>query len=203
MPGKWATWEKTVGIDRQWQDGYFAAPRMPSTARVRAGPRREGQVNAKIMMSVATMLFLLGADDPRLEEDHWKDFLPVQGVWRVVAFERNGKTSTSARTKNNFVVIKYDQVAIFADRICMRYWLPAVSLWTLTLDPTKTPGEFDLIGQGRLLGIYSLEKDTLKIGLSQGHGRPKQFSSNDDQALLLVLKREVAINLVAPSDSEP
>src|SRR5262249_6605383 len=62
---------------------------------------------------------------------------------------------------------------------------------TVKVDPTKKPPTIDLTVDGKTaLGIYELDKGTLKMCTAEpGEPRPKDFKSEGDKQMLVVLKR--------------
>jgi uncharacterized protein (TIGR03067 family) len=85
------------------------------------------------------------------------------------------------------------QWIITADKITMRTQ-DRTQTGTYKLDPTKTPGEIDLIpleGPEKGLtmpGIYAIEGDTLKICFTGPQQvRPKEFKTIEDMPILMMV----------------
>jgi RNA polymerase sigma factor (sigma-70 family) len=123
----------------------------------------------------------------------------LQGTWTLVAIEEGGEKSTSLQGK---LIVKSNQLALsFEDQD-----LPGEGKYTFELDPQKTPKLIYLTRPRddrvepvqeqqvvRIVGIYSLEADTLKMCLRGGEVPPTEFAGNPDtRSMLLVLKRESA-----------
>jgi uncharacterized protein (TIGR03067 family) len=112
-----------------------------------------------------------------------KDSKRLQGAWKAVAVEKDGKQLPEDEVKNIKLVVKDDQFT-FADG-------PLRSETTVVLDPTKRPKQLDLTvrSEGVILtyrGIYSLEREAFKICLSRqsaANNRPKQFSTQPGETL--------------------
>ncbi len=122
-------------------------------------------------------------------ENGGQDLDKLQGVWTVVAAERNGRTEPEEEFQNDLVTIKKAEMTV-ARKGSVR------NIYRIKLDPAKTPGQIDLIGvtgldEGKTLrGIYRLEGDrwTLCAGTQQ---RPTEFKSKEDSTLrLTTLKRK-------------
>jgi uncharacterized protein (TIGR03067 family) len=115
-----------------------------------------------------------GADDRKLADE--KDQDRIQGVWRVVSSEKDGKPHEDTK----------DAKFVFAgDEITIELSGEKPSKGRFKLDPTKDPKWIDSGSLGR--GVYHIEGDKLKI--CWGERRPAEFVSKKD-VYLLQLKRE-------------
>jgi len=115
----------------------------------------------------------------------------LQGTWQAVALELNGeladaRAQAQARTR---YTIKGSQ------------WLNGQGgEAAVTLDPTKTPKEIDIVATGGLgvekgvtyRGIYQIKGDVLKLCLNGGNmERPREFTTKPGTPLkVLILNRE-------------
>jgi uncharacterized protein (TIGR03067 family) len=133
---------------------------------------------------------LIAADSPKGEAK--KDLDRIQGSWVVASGESGGTAIPNEDAKATRFVIKGDKYI---------YTIPDYrEEGTLKVDSSKQPKAIDVkIDEGQnqgetQLGIYDLNKDTLKLCFARpgkGTKRPKDFSTNaDNEQLLLILKRE-------------
>jgi RNA polymerase sigma factor (sigma-70 family) len=120
-----------------------------------------------------------GAAAPKTDKEK------LQGVWRLVESEIEGKVEPTGTEKQYFLVD--------GNRVC---WQSEEGEWQggLYLDPTARPKTFDLpTGHGTLEGIYELEGDTLRLCfVTAGQAaRPWEFTTKPRRPwALLVLKRQ-------------
>jgi uncharacterized protein (TIGR03067 family) len=129
------------------------------------------------LLLVATLALLGGADDK-------KELEQFKGTWNIADFKGPGPSEV----KGTFTFDGRDLAIKAGERD---------HKGTITLDPGKTPKEIDVVpGDGpdtgkTMKGIYSLDKDELKICLARtGNDRPKTLEANADGGVLLVtLKR--------------
>jgi uncharacterized protein (TIGR03067 family) len=115
-----------------------------------------------------------------------KEFLPLQGNWKLVSVGFNGRTIDFSGRLPNWI-IRGDKVLYGGEELA-----------TLTLDPSTTPRCIDLgfLSPKRVYeGVYEVSGDTLKICVnSQSDGvkeRPLVFATKDKLNLrLFVFQRE-------------
>jgi uncharacterized protein (TIGR03067 family) len=129
---------------------------------------------------------LLGADAKK--DDAKKDAEKLQGTWKVVSGEQDGKAQDNARDfvmvfdKDSFTVKRGDEVAVKG---------------TFKLDPSKKPKTIDMTitedrkaqDKGKVArGIYELDKDTLKWCTAEpgGDDRPKEFVTKEGTRHMLI-----------------
>jgi uncharacterized protein (TIGR03067 family) len=143
------------------------------------------------LMALAVGL-LLAAEDKK--DDAKKDQEALQGTWRPVSSEQGGKDQTDEAKeytltfdKDTFTVKKGDEVIIKG---------------TFKVDPSKKPKAIDMtVTEGRrdddkgkeVLGIYEVDKDSLKWCTAEpgGKDRPKAFATKEGtKDLLVTLKKE-------------
>jgi uncharacterized protein (TIGR03067 family) len=131
------------------------------------------------------VLVALAAADPAKD-----DLDNLQGSWKVVSLEKDGKKQPEDALKTIKVVIKDDKFILKeGDRD---------SEATIKLDPSSKPKTIDLtVKEGDALktlkGIYQLGADDLKICAAGDPGaeRPKDFATKPKANVgLVVLKRE-------------
>jgi uncharacterized protein (TIGR03067 family) len=118
------------------------------------------------------------------------DLKKLQGTWRIMRGEDQGKPVPPEKLQGNLVVIE-KQTMIANDKDHKK-----VYVMTFKLDASRTPKALDMtITEGKdkgktAKGIYALEGDDLKIAYSFGVDRPKQFKTKEgDKHLFFVLKR--------------
>jgi uncharacterized protein (TIGR03067 family) len=134
---------------------------------------------------VLAALFLLGANQPK--KAGRTDRARLQGAWKVVSGEANGKPAPEDAVKGARMVFQGNRVTARTDNGKTR------SL-TFKLRPGRRPKAIDLTNPARkqtLLGIYSLKGDTLRVCFgAPGAARPKTLAAKEgSNAVLFVLKR--------------
>jgi len=112
------------------------------------------------------------------------DTAALKGVWEIVSTTFDGKPVTS---KGRTLVFTEKQFTAFTGERQGR-------TIAFTLDPSTDPKRIDLDRggeEGQALGIYSLDKDELKLCYAERSARrPSTFESKSGQKVfLLVLKR--------------
>jgi uncharacterized protein (TIGR03067 family) len=135
---------------------------------------------------------LLAADAKK--DDAKKDSDALQGTWRPVSAERGGqeqgddaKQHTLAFEGDKFTVKRNDEVMVKGT-----FKLDA-SKKPRTIDMTVTEGRRDDDKGKKILGIYELDKDSLKWCTAEpgGEERPKEFATKEGTKVMLVtLKKE-------------
>jgi uncharacterized protein (TIGR03067 family) len=143
----------------------------------------------------ATSGAALAADDAKKHAIQ-QDLKKLEGSWRTVSIEVNGKKLSEENIKQAAdlrLVFKGNTGSIRNKDI-------VVSEGTFTIDPTKKPKTLDLkITKGQnngktSLAIYELDGDTLKACwtlFAVDRKRPKEFATKPDSGLLLITyKRE-------------
>src|SRR5262249_49136011 len=109
----------------------------------------------------------------------------LQGTWKYVSLEENGKAVTDDQ-------IKECTLTFNGDKWTMKQGDKVVQAGTYKLEPSKSPKTYDAPvteGEGKgttLLGIYELSGDTLKFCHdNSGKERPKEFKSKADSNVVV------------------
>lgn len=117
-----------------------------------------------------------------------KDLENLQGVWQFVSME-GGAALPPEKLKELKLTIKGDKASHPESE-------GRTAEATIKLDPSKKPKAIDITpltdpGKGKtLLGIYSIEGDTLKLCIANfGVDRPTEFKASKE-VVLIVLKRD-------------
>lgn len=128
--------------------------------------------------------FLVAADDPKDE------LKKLEGTWKMVSGEKDGKTLAEQTIKMAKLVIKGDHhdVKIGDDNL----------KGTHKVDPSKKPKNIDASDtegpfKGKtVLGIYELDGDNFEVCFAEpGKDRPKEFSTKSGTGHILhVWKKE-------------
>lgn len=140
-------------------------------------------MRGKVLCIVAVSLFvgagaLPGGDgkDPGAEV-----LKKIQGKWKFIASEMNGKPTPEDELAKMTVTFKGDKWAVRSgDKV--------VQAGTHKFDPTKKPGQVDAVitegegKDGKMLGIYELKGDKMKVCFDpMGKERPKSFKAGEGQ----------------------
>jgi uncharacterized protein (TIGR03067 family) len=161
---------------------------------------------------VLTSLLLVGVvagdEPPKKAPTAAEELQRFQGTWHVEAWEESGKALADADLKKRGVFFG-------ANIFLFRRDEKVVQAGAVQLDPGKSPRTANLSvreGEGKdevMLGIYSLEGDTLKLCFDpKGQSRPKDFKPDAKDAFTLVtLKKpkpaaEETVNIVGKYRSE-
>jgi uncharacterized protein (TIGR03067 family) len=144
-----------------------------------------------VAISLVSLAQLSAAPDkPPKKKPVKTDAEKLQGTWKLVTIENNGKTGPApANTQilfqgKKFIIKNGDKVRVES---------------TFTLDPAKKPKTIDFQiskGPGRdktLYGIYDLDGDKLKLCLNEGQrgGRPTEFATPPNTRVSLVVMERV------------
>jgi uncharacterized protein (TIGR03067 family) len=123
------------------------------------------------------LLILLFLWTPAADDAVAADLDKLQGTWKLVSYERNGKPLPSEQVKDRIVVIADQQ---WTDRTGDAIH----GQGTITLDVKTTPRSIDTtftVGfpKGKTsLGIYELTGDTLRSCVAEPGGeRPQEFAA--------------------------
>jgi len=121
-----------------------------------------------------------------------KDTEKIQGTWKLVSLEADGKQGPAEIVATMKLVFRDDKLTFTPGE-------PGFTNYTFKLDPATKPPSFDMThADGKNKGnttkaIYSLEGDNLKICFCFGSAdqRPKEFTAKAKSGQgMYVLKRE-------------
>jgi uncharacterized protein (TIGR03067 family) len=113
----------------------------------------------------------------------------IQGTWTVVSMHDSGRPAPPEKIKSVKFVITKDKMAIVeggGEKEAVKY----------ALDATKKPKWIDFTSKngGKMLGVYELDGDNLKICFNERDGgeRSTKFASEKDSPndVLIILKRD-------------
>jgi uncharacterized protein (TIGR03067 family) len=115
-----------------------------------------------------------------------KGLEPLQGTWEMQKLVGRGKDVPPEKAKAIVFRIAGDQLQRFVNDIDRKD--PS----TIKVDAGQKPAHLDLTpakeGDPKMLGIYELDGDTLKICMSSKK-RPDKFDGTEGDAILMILKR--------------
>ncbi len=121
-----------------------------------------------------------------------KDLAKLQGTWRVVEVEENGEKVPADKLRETKVT-----VVVKGDKHTLKYGDRVEGPVTVTIDPTKKPGHYDMTitegpKKGQVLqGIYQLDGDTWRYCQDKsGKGRPTEFSGKAGSGWVLVIMKK-------------
>ncbi len=137
------------------------------------------------------MATLASADDSK-EEAIKNDRKQIEGTWRIVALEVDGKKAAEEDAKKLTVVNGSDGTW------SLRSEGKEISKGTSIFDPTKKPKTIDFtptVGDdkdAKFLGIYEIGENTRKLCFApKGKDRPTEFSSKPgSENILVTFQRE-------------
>jgi uncharacterized protein (TIGR03067 family) len=144
-------------------------------------------MNLRALVALSAVVLLVAAD---AKEDTKKDNDKIQGAWKVVKGEKNGKEASEDELKDMVLTFKGDKLTITEDK-----GKPVEG--TFKLDAGPKLREIDITFKAgekerTMKGIYALDGDELKICMPVGStdkDRPKEFTSKEGFGIL-TLKRE-------------
>jgi uncharacterized protein (TIGR03067 family) len=132
---------------------------------------------------IATAGFLLAADGPK--DDALKTEMGrLQGTWKLVRSEKNGKDSPM----QHYVIPPYD-LKLDGEKLTWLQPFAKPLACTLKLDPSQRPKTIDITwAEGpdttkTFRGIYVINGDILKVCWDcseKGEGRPEDFTTQDN-----------------------
>ena len=137
--------------------------------------------------TLVTIGLLMAADQPEVggekEAAVKEEMKQLQGNWVVVSIQVNGKDLPQDKIGDPNAAIKGDEYRIHDFRL------------RLMIDPTKKPKTIDMDGKDgngkplRMIGIYELEGDTLKICFAKPGTaeRPTKMETKPDSGQSLVV----------------
>lgn len=125
-----------------------------------------------------------------------KDKAALKGTWEVVAMEERGQAAEEISITR--IVFGDDKLVVTGIEVIGLPDKKDVEV-AYTIDPSQKPAAIDVVpAEGpekgkKVLAIYGLNKDELKICVAQkaGQERPKRFATTKESVdILLTLKRE-------------
>ena len=136
---------------------------------------------------VVVIGLLIAADDAK-KDDTLRDKERLQGTWIIQSSERDGQVDETI--KDDTVTFDGDSVTVMTKDKEQKA--------TFKLDATKKPKTIDFTPSEEgekdkiVLGIYSLDKDELRVCFTKAGGeRPTEFSAKEGTGHhLIVLKRK-------------
>jgi uncharacterized protein (TIGR03067 family) len=134
---------------------------------------------AALALLATSLAGLARADEKGLKE--------LEGTYKVVLAERDGKPAEKALTDAVTVAVK-------GDEFTMTFSPDDKKTAKIKVTPDAKPAKIELSPQdgpekGKTFpGIYKLEKGELTLAFSEKGERPKEFKS-DNEAILLILKK--------------
>jgi uncharacterized protein (TIGR03067 family) len=140
---------------------------------------------------VALMVFGGSQDKDAMKAKNDKDLELFQGTWQLVSMTDDGMKKDGNETAQVQVIVKGDKISInFEGK-------GEVKHAAFKLDSSKQPKQIDIFpemeGIAKVVGIYELTGDTVKICTSDMGPRPTTFKSEAGGMLtLLELKRSAA-----------
>jgi uncharacterized protein (TIGR03067 family) len=160
--------------------------RAPRASVIEDSPPASGFIKEMAMVRVFLVVGLFFTSTTiHADDDSDKALKSLQGKWKTVSIVANGEAVPEERVAKTTVTIKDKELvlSVTPDQVA-----------TITLDPTQKPTWIDVTNhmKEKLLGIYELSGETLKICLAApGEKRPTRFeSTKEGKTAYLVLKRE-------------
>lgn len=126
-------------------------------------------------IAIAGASFLVGvatADDDSAK----KDLTALQGEWQCVSVESGERTLSEPECKAHKLTVKGNKVShLHGAKVSPEA--------TIKLNPSENPRAMDMSApEGMLLGIYSLENDTIRMCIgAPGEKRPTEFKGGKRQ----------------------
>jgi len=139
------------------------------------------------------LLFLAGSltgADPTATDASKKDLDKLQGVWQIQSRQEDGQDDKPRELGKVRITIAGNKITVDEDGM--------VSEGSFTIDAGKKPAQIDLVppkaDEGKNLGIYQVEGDTLKLCYGRpGADRPTEFATKaKSKHVLMIFKKEPA-----------
>ncbi|MGC6465864.1 MAG: TIGR03067 domain-containing protein [Akkermansiaceae bacterium] len=133
--------------------------------------------------ALSLILFLLASLIPAMADDDLER-KKLEGLWKVVDLEFEGKKANKASISKMRILFKGEAVSVTGEE---------KDLFLYRVDTSTKPREMDLatLKEG-FLAIYQWDGETLKLCLSQKEGeeRPKGFETQGTKNFVLTMRRD-------------
>lgn len=143
-----------------------------------------------LLLSVVVFAASSGADEKDKKADKVnKGLKELEGTYKLVHAERDGKTAEKALIETVTIVIRGDEFTLAFSpndkKVAKIQVMPDAKPSTIDLTPQDGPEK------GKTFpGIYKLDKDILTLAFSEKGERPKEFKSDNEVMLLQMQKAE-------------
>ena len=134
-------------------------------------PKKLRGIGLIVLMATSLM-----AGEPSKQDAMTKDAVAIQGAWKVVALEADGKQAPPELLTALKITFKGETLTFSPGE-------PGFSNYTYKLDPSVKPASFDMThadgshkGETQK-GVYSLDGDHLKICIGKADTRPTDFTT--------------------------
>jgi uncharacterized protein (TIGR03067 family) len=124
----------------------------------------------------------IAADNPMSDSER------IQGNWKVTEYATEGNQAVPQELRNFTVFVSANVILIEQGE--------RTNVARYKLDPTKNPKAIDMTPLGgvdegrRLLGIYELSGDNLKLCWTEKGERPKEFKGGASRTLIVLQRRK-------------
>ncbi len=143
-----------------------------------------------LLLAVAVFAASSGADEKDKQADKVnKGLKELEGTYKLVHAERDGKSAEKALIETVTIVIR-------GDEFTLAFSPDDKKVAKIQVTPDAKPSTIDLTPQdgpekGKTFpGIYKLEKDILTLAFSEKGERPREFKSDNEVMLLQMQKTE-------------
>jgi uncharacterized protein (TIGR03067 family) len=143
-----------------------------------------------LLLAIAVFAASSGADEKDNKTDPVnKGLKELEGTYKLIHAERDGKTAEKALIETVTIVIRGDEFTLSFSpddkKVAKIKVTREAKLPTIDLTPQDGPEK------GKTFpGIYKLEKDVLTLAFSEKGERPKEFKSDNEVMLLQMKKTE-------------
>jgi uncharacterized protein (TIGR03067 family) len=143
-----------------------------------------------IALSVLAVLFAL--QTPEITELIRKDKERMQGTWKVIAAESKGEKVPAKELSDLFLIFEDDTIQVQEDK-------KKQDRYTYRLMPDRKPKEIDFAytkgpkkgRTDRAIYLFQGDRITFCIQEDEGQPRPKEFNTEPNTALFLVVLERV------------
>jgi uncharacterized protein (TIGR03067 family) len=146
----------------------------------------------KMTLGFGVLAALLAAQNSDLKELIRKDQERLQGTWRIIAAESKGEKVASKDLGELFLIFDGDSIQVEEDK-------KKQDRYTFRLNPERKPKEIDFSyikgpkkgRTDRAIYLFQRERLTFCIQEDETQGRPKDFNTEPNTALSLVVLERV------------